>query len=116
VVNSTNTWDDGYPSGGNYWSNYQTTYPNAAEKGSSGIWNTPYVIDANNTDRYPLMGGAHPMPHALAAPFEDLLAYSMIGAGALVACLIVIYAIRRRGKEHGKDQTLHLNPETPSVP
>jgi hypothetical protein len=51
-----NVWDDGYPSGGNYWSDYQTTYPNASEIDSSGIWNTPYVIDANNTDHYPLMG------------------------------------------------------------
>jgi hypothetical protein len=53
---SVNVWDNGYPSGGNYWSDYQTTYPSAVEKGSSAIWNTPYVIDANNTDRYPLMG------------------------------------------------------------
>jgi len=50
-----NAWDDGYPSGGNYWSDYQTKYPNATENGSSGIWNTPYVIDTNDTDYYPLM-------------------------------------------------------------
>jgi parallel beta-helix repeat protein len=52
---SPNTWDNGYPSGGNYWSDYQTKYPSAAEIDSSGIWNTPYVIDTNNTDHYPLM-------------------------------------------------------------
>jgi parallel beta-helix repeat protein len=52
---SPNTWDNGYPSGGNYWSDYQTRYPSAAEIDGSGIWNTPYVIDANNTDHYPLM-------------------------------------------------------------
>ncbi|HML03590.1 MAG TPA: right-handed parallel beta-helix repeat-containing protein [Candidatus Bathyarchaeia archaeon] len=51
-----NTWDNGYPSGGNYWSNYRTAYPSAAENDSSAIWNTPYVIDSNNTDRYPLVG------------------------------------------------------------
>jgi parallel beta-helix repeat protein len=39
---STNTWDNGYPSGGNYWSDH------------NGI-NAPYVINANNTDHYPLM-------------------------------------------------------------
>ena len=50
-----NVWDDGYPSGGNYWSDYQETYPNAKELDNSGIWNTPYVIDVNNTDNYPLM-------------------------------------------------------------
>jgi parallel beta-helix repeat protein len=54
--NCTNTWDDGYPSGGNYWSDYRTRYPNAAENDSSAIWNASYIIDANNIDRYPLMG------------------------------------------------------------
>jgi hypothetical protein len=53
---SPNTWDNGYPSGGNYWSNYQTTYPSAEENDSSAFWNTPYMIDTNNTDMYPLMG------------------------------------------------------------
>jgi parallel beta-helix repeat protein len=54
-----NTWDDGYPSGGNYWSDYNGTdlksgpYQNVT--GSDGIGDTPYVINANNTDHYPLM-------------------------------------------------------------
>jgi parallel beta-helix repeat protein len=52
---STNVWDDGYPSGGNYWSDYEDKYPDASEINGSGIWDTPYVIDANNQDRYPLM-------------------------------------------------------------
>ena len=50
-----NTWDNGYPSGGNYWSDYHTKYPNAAEIGDSKIGNTAYVIDSKNQDRYPLM-------------------------------------------------------------
>jgi parallel beta-helix repeat protein len=50
-----NTWDNGYSSGGNYWSDYLTKYPDAAEMGASGIGDTPYVLNANNTDRYPLM-------------------------------------------------------------
>jgi parallel beta-helix repeat protein len=49
-------WDDGYPSGGNYWSDYLARYPNAAENDSSAIWDTSYVINVNNIDRYPLMG------------------------------------------------------------
>jgi parallel beta-helix repeat protein len=56
---STNVWDDGYPSGGNYWSDYNGTDsssgPYQNETGSDGIGDTHYVIDANNTDRYPLM-------------------------------------------------------------
>jgi len=52
-----NTWDDGYPSGGNYWSDYtgidSKSGPNQDQPGSDGIGDTPYIIDANNTDRYP---------------------------------------------------------------
>jgi lysozyme len=55
-------WDDGYPSGGNYWSDYRERYPDAQELDGSGIWDTPYVIDANNTDRYPLMNHWTPIP------------------------------------------------------
>ena len=55
-----NVWDDGYPSGGNYWSNY-----NGADKlngilqnvaGSDGIGDSNYTINSVNNDRYPLMG------------------------------------------------------------
>jgi hypothetical protein len=59
---SVNVWDDGYPSGGNYWSNYQTLYPSAVENDSSGFWNIPYVIGTNNTDYYPLMGQFRAFP------------------------------------------------------
>jgi parallel beta-helix repeat protein len=42
-----NSWDNSVE--GNYWSEYNGT-------GSDGIGDTPYVIDANNTDNHPLMG------------------------------------------------------------
>jgi parallel beta-helix repeat protein len=51
----TNIWDDGYPGGGNYWSDYKTRYPSASEIDNTGIGNQPYVINPNNTDYYPLM-------------------------------------------------------------
>jgi len=50
-----NVWDDGYPSGGNYWSDYSARYPDAQELDDSGIWDTSYNIDENNQDNYPLM-------------------------------------------------------------
>ena len=57
--NSANVWDDGYPSGGNYWSNYAGVDvkrgPYKNETGSDGIGDTSNVIEVNNTDRYPLM-------------------------------------------------------------
>lgn len=52
---SPNIWDDGYPSGGNYWSDYIERYPNAEELEGSGLWDTPYAIDEDNRDCYPLM-------------------------------------------------------------
>ena len=45
-----NTWDNGSSSGGNYWSDY--TGPDA---NNDGIGGSPYMIDNNNQDRYPLM-------------------------------------------------------------
>jgi parallel beta-helix repeat protein len=54
-----NMWDDSYPSGGNYWSNYtgvdSHSSPFQNDTGSDGIGDTPYVIDANDADHYPLM-------------------------------------------------------------
>jgi parallel beta-helix repeat protein len=46
-----NALDDGYPSGGNYWSNY-----NGTDADHDGIGDTEYSIVTNNTDYYPLMG------------------------------------------------------------
>ena len=55
---SVNVWDDGYPSGGNYWSDYtgvdEKSGPNQDQPGSDGIGDTPYMIDVNNQDNYPL--------------------------------------------------------------
>lgn len=56
----TNSWDDGYPSGGNYWDNYtgvdNNWGPNQNMEGSDGIGDTPYSFIGNgNEDRYPLM-------------------------------------------------------------
>jgi parallel beta-helix repeat protein len=59
VSNSANYWDQGYPLGGNFWSDYTgidgKVCPNQDVPGSDGIGDTPYVIDANSQDRYPLM-------------------------------------------------------------
>jgi hypothetical protein len=55
---SDNIWDNGYPSGGNYWDDYNGTdwYSglNQDIPGSDGIGDTPYTISGGtNVDRYP---------------------------------------------------------------
>jgi parallel beta-helix repeat protein len=51
IAPSINVWDNGYPSGGNYWSDYP-----GQDSNGDGMGDTPYTIDANNIDMYPLMG------------------------------------------------------------
>lgn len=56
---SRQTWDNGYPSGGNYWSNYTGVDVKSGsgqnQAGLDGIGDSPLVIDAYNVDPYPLM-------------------------------------------------------------
>jgi parallel beta-helix repeat protein len=57
--NFKNVFDNGYPNGGNYWSNYagideyRGVYQN--ETGGDGIGDTPYVINTATQDNYPFM-------------------------------------------------------------
>ena len=48
-----NFWDNG--EFGNYWSDYQTKYPNATEIGDTGIADTPYLVGSGYFDNFPLM-------------------------------------------------------------
>ena len=77
---ASDTWDNGYPSGGNYWSNYNgidlCTGPFQNETGSDGIGDTPYVIDVDNRDRYPLMNPHTPQPDVAVinvSPFKTVV-------------------------------------------
>ena len=45
-----NSWDNGYPSGGNFWADYS-----GIDGDLDGIGDTSYVIDGDSQDRYPLM-------------------------------------------------------------
>ena len=57
-TDSVNIWNDDYPSGGNYWSDYggadEKSGPDQDQPGSDGIGDTSYIIDSNNRDWYPL--------------------------------------------------------------
>jgi len=59
LISTNYTWDNGYSSGGNYWSDYigvdLYSGPYQNESGSDGIGDTRYVIETGAVDRYPLM-------------------------------------------------------------
>jgi parallel beta-helix repeat protein len=80
-------WDDGYPGGGNYWSDYGgvdlMSGPGQNISGGDGIGDTQYVISASASDRYPLMSD----PFVPVPEFVDL-ALPMAG-------LVLMFAIWR---------------------
>lgn len=76
--NCTVTWDDGYPSGGNYWSDYagsdHFSGPDQDLPGEDGIGDAAYVTDSGGVDRYPLMNpDFEPIPELGAALIPVLL-------------------------------------------
>jgi len=81
---STNLWDNGYPSGGNYWSDYSINYPavrddfqgeNQDVLGCDGIWDHPYEIDAGNLDNYPLTEPCIPVERKVSVKVGDWVKY-----------------------------------------
>ena len=60
VLSGSAEWDNGYPSGGNYWSDYigvdLKNGTNQDGLASDSIGDTAFSIDADNVDHYPLMG------------------------------------------------------------
>ncbi len=50
---NANVWDNGKE--GNYWSDYSSRYSNASKIGNTGVGDTPFYINENNIDRFPLI-------------------------------------------------------------
>lgn len=75
--NTPNVWDNGFPSGGNFWSDYQTRYPNATEIDASGLGNTPYFIDSQDQDNYPII-----------PEFSSFVVVPMFAVAALLAAIV----------------------------
>jgi len=73
-----NTWDDGYPSGGNYWSNHVCT-------GNPNDGSQPYTIDTDNIDHYPFQNPNSWRPSTIIGDVN--------GDGVVDICDIVIVAI-----------------------
>ena len=105
---SENIWDNGYQTGGNYWSNYAEKYPDAKELENSGIWNTPYAIDELNKDNYPLKEPhpidlnipelpTSPSPGVITAePLSITLVIASIVLAAVFSLGLIVYFKRRR--------------------
>jgi parallel beta-helix repeat protein len=84
VPGSVNAWNGSYPSGGNYWSDYNGSdhfkgpYQNVT--GSDGIGDAAYPIDSNNSDRYPLME-QYIVPSHDTTPREIMPSKTVVGQG-----------------------------------
>jgi parallel beta-helix repeat protein len=85
--NQDNNWDNGYPSGGNYWSDYtgEDRYKGSDQDilGFDGIGDSPYEIDLYTYDNYPLM---EPIPDTRPPRIERMHPFnnSIIQLGSIV--------------------------------
>ena len=65
-------WDNGYPSGGNYWIGHTDvddfSGPGQNITGSDGIWDHAYTIDPDDIDRYPFV-----VPYETEPPIMTIL-------------------------------------------
>jgi parallel beta-helix repeat protein len=89
-MGTLNQWDNGYPSGGNYWSDYKEKYKDEYSKdpedvkcgpnqdqlcGGDGIWDKPYKWISGNADaedKYPMVDREPPELPDLTLSLEDI--------------------------------------------
>jgi parallel beta-helix repeat protein len=96
---TSNHWDFGYPIGGNFWSNHNGTDDNSGagqnQTGSDGICDTPFIIDSNNTDCYPLMA---PWDGHSPSASAGLILCVTVGIIILLitSCVLYLVKIRKR--------------------
>ncbi|MEM1566648.1 MAG: NosD domain-containing protein [Candidatus Bathyarchaeia archaeon] len=91
-----NKWDNGYPEGGNYWSNYVGTDiksgKNQDRPGSDGIGDVPHFIDDKNVDHYPLIG--NPLKHEFNQAPALFYLLAIITPTILGTALFMLYRVK----------------------
>lgn len=93
-IQTQDSFDNGYPSGGNFWSDYsgldffKGLYQN--EAGSDGIGDTARKIDEINQDRYPLMKPYPWGPHDLGVLGVDT-SKTVVGQGFLLNINVTVF-------------------------
>lgn len=85
-----NVWDDGYPGGGNFWSDYDgvDVYGGVDQDvfGGDGLGDSVRVVDGVNFDRYPLIS---PWPsHDVAA--VNVTMWDVVGPGLLLPINVTV--------------------------
>jgi parallel beta-helix repeat protein len=100
-MGSQNRWDNGYPSGGNHWSNFlgadNCSGPNQDIcPAPDGIGDTPFVLDLDSEDRYPLMTS---IPLADDFPPEVLIESPAEGVVVYEASIVVSGSAYDRGAD-----------------
>ena len=93
---SVNIWDNSVL--GNYWSNY-----NGTDSDGDAIGDAPYIIDANNTDNFPLMNPfTNPIIPSIPSPDEDSFPTSLVMASVIPVAVVLVglglllYRIKRK--------------------
>ncbi|TET89273.1 MAG: hypothetical protein E3J35_10300 [Methanomassiliicoccales archaeon] len=95
-----NQWDNGYPSGGNYWSDYggvdEKSGPDQDQPGSDGIADSPYSIGwGDSKDRYPFYDHEESV-------LEEVWLLVLV-AVVLIGFLTLLVLFGRKKKEKGEE-------------
>jgi len=114
VESSVDIWDEGYPSGGNYWNDYSgTDYkcgPSQDHSGSDGMGDTSYTIDSSNRDNYPLMNPWTPPSGHNVAVVSVVSSKAVIGQG--FTGNITVYGANKGGYSETFNVTVYANMST----